>query len=468
MPHVSYYTGTDLSDLSWYEATNLGQLDRQAARFGLELAQLAYDFEVGQWLEAGWTDVTIQVNSRLFSGVRASDDASSWRQQALNLVLPKLAHGLKAVANPVVEIKSLLNQDMELDTGKAVVLLKPEAEGKFTVAIGFMGTGKRAQDWAGNMRFLHEDDLHEGFSYIANQFINNEADIHFPTAAKALGLSDLTLKEVLENCKKADSPFRLVMAGHSQGAAVLQVWTWKKRREGILREHLNGFGYAAPVVATRFMETDDACPVTLFLAEQDIFTRVGLKRHIGAVYCLPADEAFRATCYGKYDKDPLFNDMLKLFNGLSDTQIGLLFCMGYLKSLASRPEKIIFESLAAFLEKPWAENLAEPLADLPMRTEEWTLKLLQQSKSTFTRFYLDVTGLEPVNDQVEEMYALINPIMNRYGAIAFSQMIVKALHLTHSLVNTEPGLADHAPYSYLVVRGFNDLVRVEEEPEQAN
>jgi len=45
-------------------------------------------------------------------------------------------------------------------------------------------------------------------------------------------------------------------------------------------------------------------------------------------------------------------------------------------------------------------------------------------------------------------------------------MIVKALRLTHSLVNHEPGLADHAPYSYLVVRAFDQLAKVEEPPER--
>lgn len=459
MSQVSRYTGIDLADLDWYQAANRGELNRQAARFGLELAQLAYDFEVDQWLEAGWTDVSIQVNSRLFSGVSSQDEDKSWLQQAKNLVLPKLAQGLKSVANPVAEIKSLLDPDQELETGKAIVLLRQDEEKRFTIAIGFMGTGKRAQDWAGNMRFSHEDHLHEGFSFIANQFIENEKDIHFPTAASALGLKDLTLDDVLFFCRLEGSPFRLVLAGHSQGAAVLQVWTWKKRQEGVLRGYLNGFGYAAPVVASRPVDTQAACPITLFLAEDDVFTRVGLNHHIGAAWRLSADDAFRAACYGKYDKDPLFNAVLGLFNRLNDTRTGFLFCLGYLESLSDRPEKMIVESLTAFLEKPWAESLA----DLPVKMEEWTVKLLRQSKLAFAGFYQDVTGAAPPDEEVEEFYALINPVMDQFGAIAFSQMIVKALHLTHSLVNREPGLADHAPYSYLVIRGFNSLTRVEEE-----
>lgn len=459
MSQLSRYTGIDLSDLNWYQAANRGELNRQAARFGLELAQLAYDFEVDQWLDAGWTDVSIQVNSRLFSGVGAQDEEKDWLQQAKNMVLPKLAQSLKSVANPITEIRSLLNQEQELETGKAIVLLKQDEEKRFTVAIGFMGTGKRVQDWAGNMRFMHEDHLHEGFAFIANQFIENEKDIHFPTAASALGLKDLTLDDVLFFCRMADSPFRLILAGHSQGAAVLQVWTWKKRQEGVLREYLNGFGYAAPVVASQPVDTQAACPITLFLAEEDVFTRVGLSHHIGTAWRLAADEAFRAACYGKYDKDPLFSAVLGLFNRISDTRTGFLFCLAYLESLSDRPEKMVLESLSAFLEKPWAESFA----DLPMKTEEWADKLLRQGKLAFAGFYQDVEGREPSDEEVGEMYALINPVMDRFGAIAFSQMIVKALHLTHSLVNRETGRSDYAPYSYMVIRGFDDLTRVEEE-----
>ena len=77
MPYLGIYTKTDLRDLSWFDKVNQGALDRQAARFGLELAQLAYDFRLSPWLEAGWTDATLQVDARLITGVRAVEEAGS-------------------------------------------------------------------------------------------------------------------------------------------------------------------------------------------------------------------------------------------------------------------------------------------------------------------------------------------------------------------------------------------------------
>lgn len=458
MPYRGNYTKTDLRDLSWYQKANGGTLDRQAARFGLELAQLAYDFDFAPWLEAGWTDATIQVDARLISGVRAGEELSDWRQQALNLLLPRLAQGLKVFTNPIKEINQYLWKRDAQETGKAVVLLRPDGGGRFTVAIGFMGTGKRPQDWAGNMRFRHEDDFHQGFSAIAGQFEKNAGSIRFPTAAAALGLEDLTLKDVLASARQPDSPFRLLMAGHSQGAAVLQVWTYRRLMEGVRRENLLGFGYASPVVSANLKGDEALVPLTHFLVSDDIFTRVGLQDHLGACYRLEPDEDFRAVCYGENLDDPLFTSTLGLFATIGDTRNGLLFCLSYLDALSTRPMKSIGPSLAAFMERSWAESLAE----LPVFADDLAEKLLAFTQRGFKRFYADLTGGQAESEAVSALSVQIAEIMDRFGAIAFSQMLVKALHLTHSLVGREPGMSDHAPYSYLVVRAFDQLRKVEE------
>ena len=163
MPHFGNYTKTDLRDTSWYDQVNQGQLHREAARFGLELAQLSYDFEAGPWLSAGWTDMVIQVDSRLISGVRLREDVGAWQQGIFNAILPKLARGLTNLTNPITDIKSYLQPDIQLHTGKAVVMIREHAPKRFTIAIGFMGTGRRPQDWASNMRLQREGHFHEGF-----------------------------------------------------------------------------------------------------------------------------------------------------------------------------------------------------------------------------------------------------------------------------------------------------------------
>lgn len=454
MPHLGNYTKTELRDTSWFPAVNQGALNREAARFGLELAQLAYDFEAAPWLNAGWTDMVMQVDARLISGVRAVEDVSSWRQQISNALLPRLAKGLTNLSNPITDIKSYLQRNYQKETGKAVIMIRQDAPRRFTVAIGFMGTGRRPQDWASNMRLQQESHFHEGFFTIASQFMEKQPDIRFPTAAQALGLPSLSLQDVLLSCHQPDSPFRIILAGHSQGAAVMQVWAWQQLKSGLRKEHLAGFGFASPVVAVDLPQDELHCPLTHFLVSDDLITRVGLKDHLGTSYRLQVDEAFREVCYGEYRNQPLFQATLDLLNQLQDTRQGLLFCLAFLDALRYQPAKAIGGALAVFVD--------HTVYDLPALTEEWAYRLLRFTILGFHRYYEEAAGVQADPEEIKQVGEKALELMDQYGAIALSRMILKALFLTHSLVGPDLIHADQAPYSYLVVRAFEQLKQVPE------
>lgn len=458
MQQYGTYTKADLTDLAWYEAASQGLPDRQAARFGLELAQLAYDFELSPWLAAGWTDATIQVDQRLISGLRSTEEASGWYQQTMNLLLPRLAKGLKNMANPVADLRAYLQAHKEPQTGKAVVLLRQEEGLRFTVAIGFMGTGRRPQDWAPNMCFQQVEGFHQGFARLAEQFSQKAASIRFPTAALALGRQELSLADVLAAAQEADSPFRLVVAGHSQGAAVMQVWAYQQLDAGLAPARLAALGYASPMVAAKQPKAINTRPIINFLCSDDIFPRMGMRHHVGNCYLLKADQAFRSACYGQHQEDALFLQVLGIFSSLRNTQEGLLFALGFLEALSQRPRKAIGSSLAAFVESPWLESLA----DLPVLAEEWTERLMRLTLRSFRKFYADAVGEPPLPEAVAGISQRAGLLMDQYGAVHFSQALVKALYLTHSLVGHGPYDYDKAPYSYLVVRGFDQLVRLQE------
>lgn len=457
MPHFGNYTKTDLRDTSWYDQVNQGQLHREAARFGLELAQLSYDFEAGPWLSAGWTDMVIQVDSRLISGVRLREDVGAWQQGIFNAILPKLARGLTNLTNPITDIKSYLQPDIQLHTGKAVVMIREHAPKRFTIAIGFMGTGRRLQDWASNMRLQREGHFHEGFFDLAAQFESKEAEIRFPSAAQALDMEELTLKDVLEACKQPDSAFRVVAAGHSQGAAVLQIWTHQKLKAGVQKQHLLGFGFASPSVAIDLPQDELLCPLTHFLVADDLIPRVGLRDHLGVSYLLRGDDVFREVCYGEYRDNPLFIETLALLGSLRDTQQGLLFALAFLDALRPQPAKAVASALAVFVD--------HTVYDLPALTEEWTRRLLRFTIMGFQQYYQDAAGKEANPEDIHKMGEKVHALIERFGTVALARMILKTLFLTHSLVGPDMVLADHAPYSYLVVRAFDQLVRLPE-PEE--
>ena len=447
------YTKTDLTDFSWFSQANEGVLSREGARFGLELAQFSYDFRAAPWLKAGWTDIVLQVDQHLLGGMRLGLDERDWQQQALNALVPRMARGLSIITNPFNDLRGTLRAELASETGKAATMILPQPDGRFIIAIGFMGTGGRPQDWANNMRFSHPDHFHQGFSTIAAQFEQNTSLISFPSAARAMGMERLTLRDALETCKKEDSPFRLVVAGHSQGAAVMQIWMYNQIKAGLLPRYVAGFGFASPKVAVGISREDLNLPISNFLAEDDIFTRLGLRQHLGKCYLLRADEDMRAHCYGVMMQDRLFLQILDIYNKQLNIDDSLILCLGYLEALSQRPFRVISSALSTFFETR--------LAELPAIAENWIKRMISLTIRGFRQYYQDAAGMEPGEDEVVAAKTQMDALMAEYGAVTLTRMIVKTLRLTHSLVHTEPGRSDFAPYSYMAIRAFERLEPVE-------
>ncbi len=454
MPYHGPNTGFDLRDLSWFPEASRGLLSRDGARFALELAQFSYDFSAAPWLSAGWTDISIQVDNHLLPGVRGMGEEYDWRQHILNMLVPRLARGLTVITNPISEVRSTLRRETERHTGKAVTMVLPGRDGTCFVAVGFMGTGRRPQDWAGNMRFSHPEGLHAGFEAIARQYEQNARSIVFPAAARAMGLDKLTLADALERCRKPGSPFRFILAGHSQGAAVMQAWTHRRLAEGVLREYIAGFGYASPLAAIGMKDDERRCPLTHFLYSEDIFTRTGLRERLGRCYLLPADDAIRARCYGEEMRDPLFLAVLDLLNRQRDTAQALTLCMGYLEALSQRPYKVIASSLSAFFESA--------LMELPAIAEEWINRLMRLIRRSFRRYYFESAGREMPDEELQSVRTEMDMLMDEYGAVRLSRMLVRSLYLTHSLVSPDSDGIRPAPYLYLVNHAFKDILPVEQ------
>ena len=449
-----FYTKTSLNSLGWFQDAAAGRQSREAARFGLELAQFSYDFKPEPWLDAGWTDVSIQVDSRLLHGVANREEERAWRQHFVNAFIPRLARGLTVYSNPITQLRGMFGAEEARETGKAVTMLLALPENKFVIAIGFMGTGRRSQDWAANMDMAHGEHLHAGFLSLARQFERNMKNIRFPTAAKALGLPELTLEDVLLSCREHDSPFRLVTAGHSQGAAVMQVWVYRRIKEGVNPNFVAGFGFASPMVACGLSREERQCPITHYLLSEDVFTRLGLYQHLGQCRLLRADESMRDVCYGSAQERPLFMKLLAMFNEVRDIGEALILSQAYLTALSESPIKDISIALSSFFDQRLAAVL--PIA------EERIRRVLHFFRRSFRHSYVEAVGCEPDEAQLEEARVKVRALLREFGAVPFTRMMLKTLHLTHSLAYSDPGKTDMAPYSYLVVRAFSELEEMSE------
>ena len=273
---------------------------REAAELSLELASMAYTLDLEPWAEAGWNDFSIQIDDALQSGLTHGTSADGERMRALiNTLKVRRAKAALRERNPVSQVMSALRQRERSDTIKAVCMMHPLPEGRFLLAIGFMGTGKRFYDWISNFRFTTEEGFHKGFYQLCTYFEEGAESIVFPATAQALGLEKLTLGEVLSEMKSLSSRFRLWMAGHSQGGAVMQVFCHRLMNDwGVLAQNMTGYGFASPTVATgRLVHDPAAYPLYHILNSDDMVPRMGALLHLGLCLEYPADDDFRDRCY---------------------------------------------------------------------------------------------------------------------------------------------------------------------------
>ena len=363
-------TGRDLSDLGSlvkpFVRDPFNRLrppfSRGAAELSLELASMAYTLDLDPWAEAGWNDFSIQIDDDLQSGLTRGTSADGERMRALiNALKVRRAKAALRERNPVSQVMSALRQRERSDTIKAVCMMHPLPEGRFLLAIGFMGTGKRFYDWISNFRFTTEEGFHKGFYQLCTYFEQGAESIVFPATAKALGLEKLTLGEVLSEMKSLSSRFRLWMAGHSQGAAVMQVFCHRLMTDwGVLAQNMTGYGFASPTVATgRLVQDPAAYPLYHILNSDDMVPRMGALLHLGLCLEYPADDDFRERCY---DLSPLPADVAARLalapyqRAMVNTPSILLYSTAFLQCVAEEKGE---EGLNSLLDRKWVWETAD-------------------------------------------------------------------------------------------------------------
>ncbi|MBN1777235.1 MAG: hypothetical protein JW811_03855 [Clostridiales bacterium] len=277
------------------------RLTEDGLQLSLELSRMAYTLDIEPWIRAGWTDFSVQVDNQLTTGLRAREDErfSDRVQSAVGSLRLTLARMAMKEHNPLSQVTGALRQRAESDTIKAVVMIKPAENRRFLVAIGFMGTGTRFYDWFSNFRVGTEEGFHKGFYQLTQGFIRNEAEIEFPDTAEALGIEKLTLRDILVEMRGEDSRFSLWMAGHSQGAAVMQVYCHHLLEALGLNEKLVfGCGFASPTVAAdNALKGSAEWPLYHVLNADDLVPRMGSLKHFGFCLQYAPDEKFRDAAY---------------------------------------------------------------------------------------------------------------------------------------------------------------------------
>ena len=278
-------------------------LSQEAVQMSLALAEMTYTLDITPWMAAGWRDFSFQIDNVLESGPspeassRISTPEDGVFQQLASLNRMRRAQAALRARNPLTQVLAALRQREASDTIKAVCMAHPLPDGRQLIAIGFMGTGKRFYDWFSNFRFSDEEGFHKGFLQLCCHFEAAADHIFFPETAAAMGLAQLTLSDILGSLRTPDSPFRLWMAGHSQGGAVMQVFTHRLlHQQGVLPRHVCGFGFASPTAASaRLTPTPGDAPLWHLVNRDDLVPRIGAQVHLGR--CLEWEPTRRGEVY---------------------------------------------------------------------------------------------------------------------------------------------------------------------------
>lgn len=445
------FTPCDLGNITplfmpWTEMN--GQLapvfSRRAAQISLELAATAYDLQMDPWRDAQWRDFSYVVDDMLLSGPAVNLSGGKGIGGAISEYFQRLALSRIRRQNPISQLRGALRQREGSDTCKAVVMLHSAPGGCYIVAIGFMGTGKRIHDWFSNFRMGAEEGVHTGFLQLAKEFEEKCSAISFPETARELGREKLTLSDILEECRRPGSRFRIWMAGHSQGGAVMQLVALRAIQNGFLRQNMIGYGFASPSVIYDQQRCDlSGIPLYHIMNSDDVTPRVGAALHAGRCLVFQASDEMREICYAAMQGDPLFFMLLSLFGEMRDNPSAMIFLIGLLHAMEELPDSESMEVLTGVLGKMLPEKFMGVLGG---RLDELLKRLIRKMEE----MYLQATGRKGIPEgDVQRIHLRIRSMLAMGGPRAFVASFLKGLSLPHRLKGTE-GEGVPGAYQYIV------------------
>ena len=430
-------------------------LSVEAVQMSARLAAATYHMEVDPWLQAGWRDVTIQVDGALTNGVEASPgEGNPMQRLAAAWKLHRVRQRIRQ-RNPLGQVMGAFRQREKSDTGKVLVMLHPTEDGRYVVAISFMGTGERFYDWFSNFRMTSEGGVHKGFLQLTRQFEDNEEDISFPETAQELGLERLTLRHVLEEARNPNSRFILWLVGHSQGGALMQVYAHHKIHEdGVLPGNLVGYGFASPSAMSGLAVNEpSAYPLYHVLNSDDVVPRMGAQVHLGVCLIYPADDELRRRCYNwSRDRESVQRRQAvgSIIRRMTDTPACIEVAVAYLNALDSYTPEDILDSLGA-----WGTRL--PLRRIVSAADARVDDLLRYACRHMAAAYLSICGEEMAQDRVAALQEEITALMERLGVKRFTMTMKDLMGQPHRIGEQVEG-AEMGAYPYIALHGVERLV----------
>ena len=434
-------------DLSGVEPLLSGEkFSETGIRLALELSALSYNLNIRPWIDAGWSDITIKIRDRLFHSVDTTDSDSILRS-LYNSIAPYFGGKIKRKKiRKRKKIKKQIVNPYKSEHGRAIILSREIADGKFAIAIAFAGTGRNLTSWLSNFDFAHDDGIHAGFNKLTNAFLAKVNDIEFPSIAGKLGLQSLALRDVLLSAKSDNSPFVIFISGHSQGAALLQLFTFNLLKQGVKPKNIFGYGFAAPTTVSESFEQIDM-PINLINFENDVFTRLGIQKHIGNVYLFQSDDTLKAACYGELAENAMFQDAISYLRSINNTEESLFSTLAFTYALSYLPTKMQSEIFEA------GSSVFRILPDDDTTTSISLMRAFLRDR------YVLLIGHEPDRRSLLNKAKEYLSLIDKFGAKKLIEANMSAVRASHSLRLDEKGDLISC-YAYIALNGFKKLKKI--------
>lgn len=414
-----------------------GKTSQEILMMALELSHLAYSMDIAPFLENGWQDVSFQVDEMLLTGFKNRKSC----EQAASRARSRMER-----LDPVSQYLGFIRHREENNACKAVVLCRPSLE-KTVIAIAFTGTTRRMFEWLGNLRLEEEEGFHAGFLHLTKRFEENAGKIEFPALAASVGKEKYTLQDILQQLRNGDGRYELLITGHSQGAALTQIYVYHLLQSGIPAQCVHGIGFASPsVAATRDIQLAAEYPVINVINADDAVARVGGQMHVGLCRVLPSSAAYRSACYGKRAESDVMRAALSLLHDVRSTEEALMMFMAFSDSLLALPGVESEEILSSVLRLYLPDVLSQRLTGYARR-------IVRAVQRRLNAKHEKIFG--PVDAQkLQQLKAQWTAYLAAYGAKEGVETVFDALFRTHSLFEPKQVRA----YQQLVEAHAEELV----------
>lgn len=430
------------------------EMDLNALHLSLELAASSYDLDLTSFLNAGWMDVSVQAESKLFTGLKSPTADLDTTDYVKNSWAWFRSKRDAIHVGFFSQVTDALRQFKASESGKALIMAKKQPDSTYVIAIGFMGTSRKIADWFANLRMTTQDGFHKGFYQLARQLESNEKEILFPTIAEELGLEKLTLADILRECQKENSRFRIWMAGHSQGGAVMQIYSHLKIHEDhVLPKYIVGYGFASPSCSLARAEIAPGdFPLFHIFNSDDYVPHMGSQVHYGLLMTYPANETLRETCY-TWSRDENAVALRAKLRRITSRMVDTASCMEYGTAFMNVLLKSPVEDLHETLGELKLHFL--PIKQILSFTDKMDYDLIELIQKQVNTAYRDLTGKPLDKDHLACIQNEIDALADEVGVKQLSSALGQLLLNPHHLVSSEADA--FGSYQYITKNGVPNL-----------